>query len=123
MSNIHGLGDYNSAPNRNQGNQGNPGMMSMGDLQIPEFMNVFFQRRSPNPRKDGFWLTMKNLFCYNLTWKSFITIISLVDIALFYLSVILSITSGGLNSSIFLGPNNKVLGYIDKDPYEIVYNY
>ena len=72
----------------------------------------------------SFGETLKDFICPNLTWKSFIAIISVVDIVCFVLMFVWSLMeSGMLSTSQFLGPSIITIQHVTKDPIKIVNDY
>jgi membrane associated rhomboid family serine protease len=79
-----------------------------------------------DPRKETFLGLMKMMFCRGLTIQSFITIITIVDLLTFIVSLIGSgIEYHGISISYFLGPNISLIQKFNKSTYYIngVYNY
>ncbi len=63
---------------------------------------------------------LKFMFCPNLTLRSFVSIITIVDIIFFVVCLFGSLIEyKDLNSSAFLGPDSKLYKNIDKNPYKI----
>ena len=60
---------------------------------------------------------LKNSFFPNLTWTSFVTIVSIVDIVVFLAFVVIScLFHDGLLPSVFLGPQLEAYRLFDKAP-------
>lgn len=110
MANIHGLGSFESSGNRNQfdGERGN----------VPNFLNSWVApaEARKNPRDESIFDMLKLAFCPGLTLRSFIFMISMLDIAVFILCFLCSLfTNTGLDSRQFLGMNKVILHIFDKD--------
>jgi hypothetical protein len=59
-----------------------------------------------DPKKETFFGVMKMMFCRSLTMNSFITLITIIDIITFLVSLIGSgIQYGSISTTSFLGPN------------------
>jgi membrane associated rhomboid family serine protease len=66
------------------------------------------------------------MFCRGLTMKSFITLITIIDLITFLVSVIGSeIQYGSISTAKFLGPNDLLINKFNKSTYKIngVYSY
>ena len=107
MSNIHGLDHNRRAQNNNQGNGGQFFQGRQGE--VPNFLSVFLSQpdERPHPRKESFLQMLKFAFCPNLTWNNFISLISMVQVVTYLITVVGSILtqSPKLTSQAFLGPN------------------
>ena len=79
MANIHGI---DSAP-LNRGN--NDGAFQGQQGEIPNFLRSWTRasQEYPEPRKETFFGMLKMYFAPNLTWRSFVTLITLVQLATF----------------------------------------
>ena len=89
------------------------------DGELPEVLNGVFTARDavPDPRKETFCGMLKNSFFPNLTWTSFVTIVSIVDIVVFLAFVVIScLFHDGLLPSVFLGPQLEAYRLFDKAP-------
>ena len=88
MSNIHGISGYRNR----QGNNGEGSFRGQRG-EIPNFLNAFVKTNAnePNPRYETFGYMLKNTFCPNITMRSFVSIISLVDLACFIATVLISL--------------------------------
>jgi len=107
MANIHGMGDYGGNNNRNDQNR-----VAQGANGMPEFMNgvMMMGQGNRDPRKETFFQMLKDTFCPNLTAKSFITIITLLDSLTFLISFIGSLYEvGGVSRDHFLGTNSILM--------------
>ena len=112
MSNIRGLGDYNSNPNNNNNNQGN---FSGENGQIPNFLRNFMQATQVNrgdPRKESFLKFLRFTVCPTLHLRSFISIVTIMEIITYLICII----DSGISPYIFLGVNQKLLDNFDKNP-------
>ena len=121
MSNIHGidgLGAYNAPP----GQPSNP-----GDDLIPSFIAPIYNRGNedkPLPRDEKLSYTLRSNFCPGLTIRHFVSIISLIDLLMLLVCAICSLIQfGQLNPKVFLGPTDEFFRSLDKDPYQIKYNF
>ena len=117
MSNIRGLGDYNSNPNNNNNNQGN---FSGENGQIPNFLRNFMQATQVNrgdPRKESFLNFLRFTVCPTLHLRSFISIVTIMEIITYLICIIGScVEYSGINKFIFLGVNQTLLDNFDKNP-------
>lgn len=88
MANVHGLNDNRNNNNNNifrnyrianneENNGAQNGMFLLGGND-----NV-------KPREETFWHFLKNLFCPRLEYKSFIFIITIINISIFFLTIII----------------------------------
>ncbi len=75
MSNIHGINDYSDRRDRNA-----PGSL-MGGFND-----------SGDPRQESFWNFTKNFCCPSFSFKSFIFIISLVDLIVYSITLFYGIS-------------------------------
>ena len=110
MANIHGLGSLESSGNRNQsdGASGN----------VPNFLNSWAApaEARKNPRDESIFDMLKLAFCPGLTLRSFIFMITILDIAVFITCFFCSLlTNTGLDYRQFLGTNKVILHNFDKD--------
>ena len=125
MSNIHGIGDYSSNPNQNNNNN-NQGNFSGGDGQIPNFLRNFMQARrvDRDPRKESFLDFLKFTVCPTLTMRSFISIVTIMEIITYLICIIGScVEYSGINPNVFLGVNQDLLNNFDKAPSKIRIDY
>lgn len=123
MSNIHGLGEYNSNRNNNNNNQGN---FSGENGQIPNFLRNFMMARrvDRDPRKESFLDFLKFTVCPTLTLRSFISIVTIMEIITYLICIVGScIEYSGISLNTFLGVNQNLLDNFDKDKNKIRYDY
>ena len=122
MSNIHGLSDAVRRPNNNvnhgnfQGQQG----------EIPNFLHAYYeaQMQRREPRKESFCDMLRHNMCPGLTMKYFVSIISVMEIITFLVTVVASFIEGyNLSSITFLGPNPLVYRLFDKYAYAVKHNF
>ena len=108
MSNVHGLGGWDQENNDSQQN---------GENNVPNFLNSWVApTERKNPREESFFEMLRIAFCPGLTKKSFIFIITAVDILVFVGTFIISILfTTGLSPMQFLGTNQDILNLFDKD--------
>ena len=67
---------------------------------------------------------MKTLFAPGMTYRSFIAIISIVEVIVFIATVLLTPIEGyTLKTSAFLGPSSNVYSGLNKNPNEIKCNF
>ena len=67
---------------------------------------------------------LKVTFCPNITMMSFVSIISIIDLIVFSITVVASIAQyGTLDPKNFLAPYGETFKQIDSNPYEIKCEY
>jgi len=91
------------------------------NTEVPNFLQAFFRQRNTDYRKQGFFEMLHDTLCPNLTLRSFIIIISIVDV-LSYIICLIGAGVGGnmLNPKVFLGVPDEVLRHFNKNPAKIV---
>jgi len=94
----------------------------VGNEDYPEFIRCFFVQRRNDPRKETFLQMLKDTFCPTLTKTSFVTIITLIESAVFLAVTTASFfLDGGLENLYFLGANPKIVLELDRNPAKIVH--
>ena len=120
MSNIHGLNGPRASGHRAREEQQE--QFQGRDGEVPNFLAAWYDQslNRKNPRNEGFLECMKNTFCPTLRPRSFITIISVLHIVIFFVCMIVSIcVYGGLNTTRFLGSHPKLLMLFNKNNYNM----
>ena len=113
MANVHRLGDYagDNENNRNRNYQPQFGgdqraenafrnQPLLGGLQNQQFVD---------PRRETIFDMLKLTCCPNFSVYSFIFYITMIDIIVYVVTVIISLTKGRLSDTDFLGPTSDVL--------------
>ena len=131
MANVHRIGDY---ANDNDANRpmmqrrpmGMGGMMGGGnDEEDPRSredeannpISRAYSRNSGDPRQENFWQMLKIVFCPGFTFKSFIAVITIIDVWMFIASLA---KSNGLSNDDFLGIKTQTLWDLGaKDSYKL----
>lgn len=94
--NIHRLNEYDNRQPR--GNNNNPG----GYFPIPGGNN----EAGGDPRKDSFWKFTRDFCCPQFSFKSFIFIISIIDLIVYIATLSFGIT---MNPNELLAPRTDTL--------------
>lgn len=109
MANIHGMGEFNSGNNRREhlsASQRPDSFSNMGNF--PLFSSGI---ANDDPRSLGFFGTIQSIFCPFFKVRSFIAIISVIDVLMYLITLIHSLSNEGLSKDTknFLGPNDGTL--------------
>jgi hypothetical protein len=101
MSNVHGISDFPDNSNRNnmRNSNNNQGVPLMGN----RFNN------DGNPREQSFFGFLKGFCCPNFTPKSFVFIITIIDIILYIITLCVKIQPASLNKVQILAPTIETL--------------
>lgn len=98
MNNVHGLNDFSN------NNERRP---SSNNQSAPLMANRFSSEG--NPRQQGFLNFLKNFCCPNFTVKSFIFIITIIDIILYIVTLCFGVLPANLKTSKILAPKLDTL--------------
>lgn len=113
--NIHGLdglGRY-EAPGDDEANQAET-------PEVPDFVKGLFSDRQGKgpPREEKLWSMLRRTLTPTLTWKHFVSIMSIIHFVSMIACAVLSVQKyQALNDQIFLGPVTETLYMVNKNPY------
>ena len=109
MANVHGMADVDRRDQQRRPAADNQGA-NMGGAAMAR-LPFLSSQDNEDPRRQGFFSTLRSILCPYFKPVSFIFMICILDIAVYIGTLVHSVNNGGLDSSgkKFLGPSSETL--------------